>query len=110
MEDGWRLFGLFAAIFAAALGLERGLVPEVVPPGLADLPQPLWAIGMAFTLRALELMSGSIALIALLVMSGAWAHQLHEARADWGAVLSRLKAAVPGLRVTSRRPSSGSIE
>ena len=55
MHAGWKIFWLFAAIFAAALGLERTFVPNVVPIAFADEPQPLWMVETAFILRALEL-------------------------------------------------------
>jgi hypothetical protein len=73
MSAGWKAFWLFAVIFAAAYGAEQTFVPDIVPVGLADLPQPLWAIGTAFVLRAIELMSGSVATAALVLTLGAWA-------------------------------------
>lgn len=73
MSDGWKAFWSFAVIFAAAYDLERTFVPDIVPVGFANLPQPLWAVGAAFVLRAIELMSGSVAIAALLLTCGAWA-------------------------------------
>jgi hypothetical protein len=78
MNAGWKVFWLFAAVFAAALGLERTFVPDVVPIAFADLPQPSWMLQTAFLLRSLELMTGSVAMIALLLMLGVWAERLHE--------------------------------
>ncbi len=95
MNEGWKVLWLFAAVFAAAFGAERTLVPDVVPVAFAEIPQPLWAVGTAVVLRALELISGSIALIALLLMSGVWAHRLRETRLGWTSVFARLKAASP---------------
>ena len=78
MHSGWKVFFLFAAVFAAALGLERTFVPDVVPIAFADLPQPSWMVQTAFVLRSLELMTGSVAMIALLLMFGVWAEKLRE--------------------------------
>jgi hypothetical protein len=86
MNSGWKVFFLFAAVFAAAMGLERTFVPDVVPIAFADDPQPSWMVQTAFLLRSLELMTGSVALIALLLMFGVWAEKLREMQA-------RLKAA-----------------
>ena len=78
MNAGWKVFWVFAAVFAAALGLERTFVPDVVPIAFADLPQPSWMVQTAFLLRSLELMTGSVAMIALLLMFGVWAERLRE--------------------------------
>jgi len=78
MNEGWKVFWLFAAVFAAAFGAERTFVGDVVPVAFADLPQPLWAVLTAMVLRALELMSGSVALIALILMCGVWADHLRQ--------------------------------
>ena len=86
MNAGWKVFWLFAAVFAVALGLERTFVPDVVPIAFADEPQPLWMVEVAFLLRALELMTGSVALIALVLMLGVWADRLRQ-------MPQRLKAA-----------------
>ena len=86
MNSAWKVFFLFAAVFAAAMGLERTFVPDVVPIAFADDPQPSWMVQTAFLLRSLELMTGSVALIALILMFGVWAEKLREAQA-------RLKAA-----------------
>jgi hypothetical protein len=93
MNAGWKVFWLFAAVFAAALGLERTFVPNVVPIAFADEPQPLWMVETAFVLRALELMTGSVALIALLLMLGVWADRLSQVQGEMQAKLkARLKA------------------
>jgi hypothetical protein len=68
MKGGWKLFLLFAAIFALAFGAERMFLPDIVPIAFADEPQPLWAVETAFILRAIELMSGSVVVIALGLM------------------------------------------
>ena len=86
MNPGWKVFWLFALVFAVALGLERTFVPDVVPIAFADEPQPSWMVQTAFLLRTLELMTGSVALIALLLMFGVWADKLRQ-------VQGKLKAA-----------------
>ena len=91
MNAGWKVFWLFAAVFAAALGLERTFVPDVVPIAFADLPQPSWMLQTAFLLRSLELMTGSVAMIALLLMLGVWAERLREMQ-------GRMKAARQTIR------------
>jgi hypothetical protein len=91
MNAGWKVFWLFAAVFAAALGLERTFVPDVVPIAFADLPQPSWMLQTAFLLRSLELMTGSVAMIALLLMLGVLAERLREMQ-------GRMKAARQTIR------------
>jgi hypothetical protein len=78
MNEGWKVFWLFSVIFAAAFGAERTFVPDIVPVAFADVPQPLWAVGTAVVLRALELISGSVSLIALILMCGVWAEHLRQ--------------------------------
>jgi hypothetical protein len=91
MNSGWKVFLLFAAVFAAALGLERTFVPDVVPIAFADESQPSWMVQTAFLLRSLELMTGSVAMIALLLMFGVWAEKLREMQ-------GRLRAAKQTIR------------
>src|ERR1700743_2441605 len=78
MNPGWKVFWLFAAMCAAALGRERPFLWDVVPVAFADEPQPHWAVQTAFVLRTLELISGSVTLIALLLMLGVWAARLRQ--------------------------------
>jgi hypothetical protein len=80
MNEGWKVFWLFAAVFAAAFGAERTFVPNVVPVAFANEPQPLWTVETAFVLRAIELMSGSVALAAFVLMLGVWAQQFSAAQ------------------------------
>ena len=72
MRAGWKLFWLAAAVCAAAFVAAKILVPDVVPVGYAEEPQPSWALLTAFVLRAIELTGGWIAVIALAVMFGLW--------------------------------------
>ena len=83
---------MFAAVFAAALGLERTFVPDVVPIAFADLPQPSWMVQTAFLLRSLELMTGSVAMIALLLMFGVWAERLREMRGRMRAARQTIRS------------------
>jgi len=80
MKAGLKLFLLFAAIFALALGAERLFVPDVVPVAFAEEPQSLWSVETAFVLRTIELMSGGVALVALVLTFAAWAKQLSGRR------------------------------
>ena len=89
MNEGWKVFWLFAVVFAVALGAERTFVADVVPVAFADLPQPLWAVLTAMVLRALELMAGSVSMIALILMCGVWADHLRQVQAS---AEDRLKA------------------
>jgi hypothetical protein len=73
MKPGWKVFGLAVVTFAIAFGTARLLVPDVVPVGYAEEPQPSWAVLTAFLLRAIELTAAWVAVIALVVMFGAWA-------------------------------------
>ena len=89
MNDGWKVFWLFSAVFAVAFGAERTFVADVVPVAFADLPQPLWAVLSAMVLRALELISGTVAFIALILMCGVWADHLRQVQLS---AQDRLKA------------------
>ncbi len=80
MKAGWKMFLLFAAVFAAALGAERLFVPDVVPVAFAEEPQPLWSVQTAFVLRAIELMAGGVATVSLVLTVGAWARRLTQRR------------------------------
>lgn len=70
MRAAWKIFGLFAAVLVAAIGLAHLLVPDIVPVAFAEAPQPSWAVMTAFFLRAIELIAGSVAMIALAVIAG----------------------------------------
>ncbi|TFV40779.1 hypothetical protein E4K66_08015 [Bradyrhizobium frederickii] len=70
MRAAWKVFCLFAAVLVAAIGLAHLLVPDIVPVAFADEPQPSWAVITAFFLRAIELIAGSVAVIALAVIAG----------------------------------------
>lgn len=72
MAAGWKLLGIAAITFVIAFAAARLLVPDVVPIGYEDEAQPSWAVLTAFVLRAIELMAAWLAVIALMVMCGAW--------------------------------------
>ncbi len=78
LKSGLRVFWVFAAVFAVAFALERMFVPHIVPVAFAEQPQPLWKVETAFIIRALELMSGGVAVIALGLMLAAWARRLAD--------------------------------
>lgn len=82
MKTGWKIFLLFAAVFAVALGAERLWVPHVVPIGFAEETQPLWSVETAFVPRAIELMPAGVAIISLVLTFAAWAKQLSHRRVD----------------------------
>jgi hypothetical protein len=82
MKSGWKVFWLFAVVFAVAFGLERTLVPHIVPVAFADEPQPLWSVETAFILRAIELMAGGVAAIALSLVLLAWLRRIAHRRAQ----------------------------
>jgi hypothetical protein len=89
MNDGWKVFLLFSILFAAAFGAERTFVPDIVPVAFADVPQPLWAVGSAVMLRVVEWISGSVSMIALILMCGVWAEHLRQVQLS---AQDRLKA------------------
>ena len=89
MNDGWKVLLLFSILFAAAFGAERTFVPDIVPVAFADVPQPLWAVGTAVVLRVVELVSGSVSLIGLILMCGVWAEHLRQVQLS---AQDRLKA------------------
>ena len=72
MNAGWKILLLSVAVFGVAFGAERILVPDVVPIGFAEDPQPLWSLETAFVLRAVELMAAGLMIIASVIMFGAW--------------------------------------
>jgi len=72
MRTGWRVLLLFAVVFMAALGAERMFVPDIVPVAFAEEPRPMWALQLAFVLRAVELIAAGVAVMALAIMFGAW--------------------------------------
>jgi hypothetical protein len=69
------MFLLFTVIFAVTLGVQVMFVPEIVPIGFAEAPQPPWAVQVAFLLRTIELLSAAVALIALALMAALWARR-----------------------------------
>ncbi len=71
MSAGWKMFWLALAAGAIAFVAARVLVPDVVPVGYAEEPQPSWAVLTAFVLRAIELTGLWVAAIALCIMAGA---------------------------------------
>jgi len=81
MNAGWKILLLSAAIFGAAFGAERLLVPDVVPVAFAEEPQPLWSLETAFVLRAIELMAAGAAVISLAIMLGMLLKRLPRGRA-----------------------------
>jgi hypothetical protein len=72
MRVGWKVFLLFAVVFAVAFGAERIFVPDIVPIGFSDEPQPSWQVQLAFLLRAIEGTAATVALLALALTFGAW--------------------------------------
>jgi hypothetical protein len=75
MNAAWKIVGLAALVFLLALAAARLFVPDVVPIGYRDEPQPSWAVLTAFVLRAVELVAAWIAAIAIVVMCGASARR-----------------------------------
>ena len=72
MGAGWKAFWLASAACAAGFVAARLLVPDVVSLGYAEQAHPSWAVLTAFVLRAIELASAWVAVIALAVMVGVW--------------------------------------
>lgn len=72
MNAGWKVFLTSVAIFGAALGAEQLFVPDM-PIAYAEELQPQWAVQLAFLLRTIELMMAIVAVIALVLLLGAWA-------------------------------------
>ncbi|WP_204324640.1 hypothetical protein, partial [Stenotrophomonas maltophilia] len=44
MRAAWTVFALSAVVLASALGLERLIVPDIVPVAFAEEAQPSWAV------------------------------------------------------------------
>ena len=72
MKAGSKFFALFVVVFAAAFGAERMFVPDIVPIAFVEQPQPQWAVQLAFLLRTIEWLAGSVAIISLAVMLAMW--------------------------------------
>jgi len=87
MNEGLKVFGLFTAVFVAALAAERAFVADIVPVAYADVPQPLWAVGTAVMLRALELISGTMTFVAIVLLCGVWAERLQQTQQNARAQL-----------------------
>jgi hypothetical protein len=62
----WGIFLVSAVVFGVALGADWLLVPGIVPGTVADDPQPQW-------LHAIEWIAAGVAIIAFVLMLGAWA-------------------------------------
>jgi hypothetical protein len=72
MTAGWKVFWASVAVLVVAYGLAEWLVPNVVPVGYSEQPQPSWAVLTAFALRSIELTAAWVAVIALTLLCGAW--------------------------------------
>ena len=81
MRAAWQIIGLAVLVFAIALAADRLLVPDIVPVGYADKPQPAWAVETAFVLRTIELISGQVAVIAAAITLGTLARRWLRRRA-----------------------------
>ena len=75
MKAGWKVFWLSLAVFGAAIGAERWFVPNIVPIAFAEEPQPGWAVQFAFLLRTVELLTATVAILALVLLIGTWARR-----------------------------------
>lgn len=82
MRAVWKIACLSTVIFAAALGLAHLLVPDVVPVGYADEPQPSWAVLTRSVLPAVELTAAWVAIIALALLAGAKLRQMFRRTAS----------------------------
>ncbi|OPY94944.1 hypothetical protein A5906_11965 [Bradyrhizobium sacchari] len=70
MRAAWKMFCLSVAVLAAAIVVAQLLVPGIVPIAFAEEPQPSWSVMTAFVLRAIELMTAAVAIIALAMLAG----------------------------------------
>jgi hypothetical protein len=60
-----------AVVFLVAFAARHVFTPDVVPIAEnADKPQPLWAVEVAFLLRATELTALFFALVVMLIVAG----------------------------------------
>jgi len=73
MKAGWKVWWASVIVLAAAFGLARWLVPDVVPIGYSEEAQASWAVITAFVLRAIELTAGWVAVISFTLMAASWA-------------------------------------
>ncbi len=69
-----RLFLCSLAAYGAAVAARHLLVPDIVPIGFADVPQSVWAVQLAFVLRAIELTAGYGVLLLVIAALGKILH------------------------------------
>jgi hypothetical protein len=72
MRAGWRVFWLSVVVIAVAMGVERLLVPDVVPVGASEEAQASWMVLTAFALRSIELTAEWVAAITFVLMLVLW--------------------------------------
>lgn len=75
-----QLLLLCVAVFSVSFAIRHLLLPDVVPVGFAEEAQPLWAVQLAFLLRALEQMAGLGGLMLLIAAFGALVGTQRRAR------------------------------
>ena len=80
MRAAWTVFALSAVVLASALGLERLIVPDIVPVAFAEEAQPSWAVMTAFVLRTIVLISAVVALLALSGFTALFLRRLSRGR------------------------------
>ncbi len=80
MRAAWTVFALSAVVLASALGLERLIVPDIVPVAFAEEAQPSWAVMTAFVLRTIVLISAAVALLALSGFTALFLRRLSRGR------------------------------
>src|SRR5262245_9299993 len=59
-------------IFLAAFAIRTAVVPDVVPIASVEEPQALWALELAFLLKAVEYIAGFGAVVVLAALAMRW--------------------------------------
>ena len=72
MRETWTLFLIAVGVFLAAFAAQQIFVPDVVAISFTDKTQPLWALEVAFLMRAIENIAAFGALLVLVAAAAQW--------------------------------------
>ena len=68
------------AVFVVAIAVRLTLLPDVLPIDVTDHSQPLWALEVAFLLRAVENIAALGAVLVLAALAARWVERPSLAR------------------------------
>lgn len=79
MQVALKLLVLSLLIYAAAFATRRLFLWDVMPVSWDQPSQPLWALGSAFLLRAIENVAAAVAVIVLAITVALWIDRRRKA-------------------------------